>query len=220
MFVPAFLTISQLLVLGIATAQPAVMTPATTAAAIVAASPAVVPTMSTTAAVRDYSAATIPQPSQAEPSEPNATSIPELTAEEAELFVQTNQERDAQGLDELQLDPLLCLMARGHSEDMAKRNYFDHMAPGPGPVSPMDRYLVALGFRPQYAFLGENIYFRSATESTDVSATEANNAFMHSDGHRANILQPKFTKMGIGFYRDPATGAFWVTEEFLRDVSQ
>jgi uncharacterized protein YkwD len=140
-----------------------------------------------------------------------------LTAEEEALFNQTNQDREAQGLGDLQMDPLLCAVARSHSQDMSQRNYFDHMAPGPGPVSPMDRYLSALGFRPDYAFLGENIYFRSETDSTTVSAAEANTAFMHSDGHRANILQPKFTKMGIGFYRDPQTGAFWVTEMFLRD---
>ena len=187
----AILTIGRILVMGLGSIQPAVVAPtAPVVPSIVIAARTINPAASS--AVRGFS---------------------------SDIFSrqQTNAERAAEGLSELQPDALLTEVARQHSEDMAQRNYFDHIAPGPGPVSPMDRYLAALGTRPDYAFLGENIYFRSATDSSDMSSVEATSAFMHSPEHRANIMQPRFTKVGIGFYRDPSTGAFWVTEMFLRD---
>ena len=36
---------------------------------------------------------------------------------------------------------------------------------------------------------------------------------MNSPGHRANILEPRFTKIGVGLYRN-SEGRFWVTEMF------
>jgi uncharacterized protein YkwD len=139
-----------------------------------------------------------------------------LSADEAALLNDLNQERTSRGLNSLDIDPRLVLIAREHSEDMCRRNYFDHLAPEPGPVTPMDRYLASLGTRPDYAMVGENIYYRSLTDGIIQSATEANDAFMHSPGHRANVLQPLYTKIGIGIYRDQA-GEFWVTEMFLTD---
>ena len=128
-----------------------------------------------------------------------------------------NRERQIRGELPVDYDPLLASIARSHSEDMCVRNYFAHTAPGPEPSTPMDRYLAAVSQRPQYAMVGENIYYRSATDSPDDYAAEANTAFMNSPGHRANILMQAYTRVGVGIYVDPVTGAFWVTEMFLRD---
>jgi uncharacterized protein YkwD len=215
MIAPTLLTIGRLLLLGLTSVSPVGVTPTLSPVAVNAQAPSAV--AATITAIRDYSSLSGSSLAQGT-DEPQAVESAEmLTSEEAALFEQTNLDREASGLSDLELDPLLCTVARGHSEDMSQRNYFDHFAPSPGPISPMDRYLDALGAKPVYAFLGENIYYRSETESTDVSANEANQAFMHSPGHRANILQPKFTKIGIGYYRDASTGAFWVTEMFLAD---
>ena len=138
-----------------------------------------------------------------------------LSSDEAALLADINLDRASRGLSELTPDSRLVAIARSHSEDMCQRNYFDHIAPPPGPSSPMDRYLASLDQRPEYAMVGENIYYRSATDGLVQSATEANDAFMHSPGHRANILQPLYTKVGVGIYRNPQTGEFWVTEMFL-----
>jgi len=81
----------------------------------------------------------------------------------------------------------------------------------------MGRYLAQLGYEPNYAMVGENIYYRSMTELPNETQDQAETAFMNSPGHRANLLQPKFTKIGVGFYRCPS-GAWWVTQMFLRDV--
>lgn len=139
-----------------------------------------------------------------------------LSPDEAALLADINEDRVSRGLSVLEPDPGLTAIARAHSEDMCRRNYFDHMAPPPGPQSPMDRYLASLDQRPDYAMVGENIYYRSVTDGLVQSATEANDAFMLSSGHRANILQPLYTKVGVGIYRNPDTGEFWVTEMFLR----
>jgi uncharacterized protein YkwD len=141
----------------------------------------------------------------------------QLTAEELQLFNQTNKDRESANLPDLELDPLLCQVAKQHSQDMCNREYFGHMAPLPGPSSPLDRYLAALTYKPDYALVGENIYYRSATDPNCSGAVEADSAFMRSPSHKANILRPLFTSVGIGLYRDPASGAFWVTETFLRD---
>jgi uncharacterized protein YkwD len=216
MLSPAFLTIGKLLMLGLGTLSPSVaVQPTIAATSVIGCAP--LTTDDGKGVVRDYASIAYTQYPLSMQANSSAISTIELTSEENALIDDTNRDRVSQGLPDLLLDPLLCLVARSHSADMARRNYFDHMAPGPGPSSPMDRYLAALPSRPDYAFLGENIYYRSMTDSEDVGATEANNAFMRSPGHRANILQPKFTKMGVGFYRDPTTGAFWVTEEFLGD---
>lgn len=139
-----------------------------------------------------------------------------LTAEEAGLLDLINADRAGNGLAPVRLDSKLTELARAHSQDMADRNYFDHYAPAPGPASPMDRYLAALGYRPSFAMVGENIYYRSLTDMPDQTENQAETAFMNSPGHRANILQPRYTKVGVGFYRGD-NGQFWVTEMFLRD---
>jgi uncharacterized protein YkwD len=140
-----------------------------------------------------------------------------LTGEENNLVSLVNEDRISQGLAPLKLDFGLVSIARAHSKDMSDRKYFDHRAPSPGPITPMDRYLAYIGYRPNYAMIGENIYYRSTTDQAGETAKQAETAFMESPGHRANILQPKFTKVGIGFYRAP-DGKFWVTEMFLGDT--
>jgi len=142
-----------------------------------------------------------------------------LQPEEAEFIARINQERTARGLNALSLDPALVTTARGHSHEMCERDYFDHHSPTPGICTPMDRYLSTLhssGDRtPNYLLVGENIYYCS--ESTDTyNVAYGHQALMNSPGHRANILEPRFAKVGVGVYRN-AQGEFWVTEMFMKD---
>ncbi len=138
------------------------------------------------------------------------------TGEELALLALLNEDRATQGLSPLTLDPRLCRIAREHSKDMCDRGYFGHFAPTPGASSPTERYIAAIGYRPSYAMIGENVYFRSMTDKPAETADQAEWAFMHSEGHRANIVQPKFNKVGIGFFR--SEGRFWVTQMFLGDA--
>ena len=139
----AILTIGRILVMGLGSIQPAVVAPtAPVVPSIVIAARTINPAASS--AVRGFSSDIFsrqaPVSNTYYPTDSNA----DMTAEESALLQQTNAERAAEGLSELQPDALLTEVARQHSEDMAQRNYFDHISPGPGPVSPMDRYLAAL----------------------------------------------------------------------------
>lgn len=139
--------------------------------------------------------------------------------EEQELIADINRERHTHGLSDLVPDPLLGGAARSHSREMCGMAYFDHHSPSTGMATPMDRYFQALQAhgegRPDTALVGENIFYASITNTT-YNAQYAHEALMHSPGHRANILEPRFSKVGVGVYRD-SKGRFWVTEMFLRD---
>lgn len=143
----------------------------------------------------------------------------EIQREEEDLVAAINAERTARGLSFLSLDPLLREAATAHCREMCRLNYFNHRSPVPGETSPVDRYLDELhadgGKRPAAALVGENIFFASVTNDV-YNAAYAHRKLMASPSHRDNILEPRFTKVGVGVYRDPQ-GQFWVTEMFLRD---
>ena len=105
-----------------------------------------------------------------------------------------NQERIKAGLKPLAVDLKLTELARLKAQDMVKNNYFDHMSPTYG--SPFDMMRKAgLTFRTA----GENIAGAGTVE-------RAHSALMNSAGHRANILNPNFTRIGIGIVPDGTYG--------------
>ncbi len=156
----------------------------------------------------------MPAPVQAAPASPNA-----LSSEEQEFIEKVNAERTQRGLNALAVDPLLVRTARAHSREMCARDYFDHHSPTPGLTTPMDRYLKGLhdmgGSTPESLLIGENIYYCSVFNDV-YNVDYGHRALMDSPGHRANILEKRFTKIGLGVYRN-ARGEFWVTEMFSRD---
>lgn len=109
-----------------------------------------------------------------------------LTADESYILEQVNAERAKAGLAPLQVDYRLVQTARTKSQDMITQGYFDHQSPTLG--SSFDQMNQA---EITYQYTGENI----ATNSTVAGAMES---WMNSPGHRANILNPNFTHIGIG----------------------
>jgi len=97
-----------------------------------------------------------------------------------------NRERVSLGLRPLQADLELTRLARLKSQDMINLNYFAHQSPTYG--SPFEMMRAA------------GVTFRLAGENLAGSATvtRAHTALMNSPGHRANILNPGFTHIGIG----------------------
>lgn len=62
------------------------------------------------------------------------------------------------------------------------------------------------------ALTDAGITFRGAGENIawgQRSPEEVVNAWMNSEGHRANILNAKFTKIGVGYYRNSAGRNYW-----------
>ena len=118
-------------------------------------------------------------------------------------FLLLNQDRAANGLAPLALDPALCAVARAKSMDMKTNRYFSHTSPTYGKVSQM---LKAFGYT--FSAAGENIAHHATVEKSQA-------AFMSSQGHRRNILSTGWTKVGIGVVTD-AQGYVYVTQIFVR----
>lgn len=97
-----------------------------------------------------------------------------------------NQDRIAQGLSELTLNPTLNLAAMAKAEDMLNRDYFSH--DGPDGKEPW-YWFKALGYN--YSYAGENL----AEGYTDPIDLE--HSWMTSPSHRANILSPFYSEVGL-----------------------
>lgn len=127
-----------------------------------------------------------------------APARPEL---EAAMLVLVNAEREQAGLRPLAADPGTVDVSRAHARDMFARGYFAHETPEG--ATPFDR-LRAAGIR-----------FRAAGENLALAPTlqRAHDGLMKSPGHRANILQPAFGRLGIGIV-DGGRRGLMVTQTF------
>lgn len=114
-----------------------------------------------------------------------------------------NADRRANGLAGLQVDSRLTTLAQNYAQDMINRNYFSHY--NPEGQSPFDRMTQA-GIT--YSAAGENIAINQSVPKAEV-------AFMNSSGHRANILNSTYTKVGIGVAFDK-NGNVYVVQDFIR----
>ena len=121
-------------------------------------------------------------------------------AYEKEVVRLVNSERRAKGLSELTYDWQISRVARYKSEDMRENNYFSHTSPTYG--SP---FQMLKSFNISYRTAGENIAKGQRTPAEVVKA------WMNSSGHRANILNPSFTHIGVGYVSD---GKYW-TQMFI-----
>ena len=103
-----------------------------------------------------------------------------------------NRERADHGLASLRRSATLELASQRHSDDMALRNFFAHETPDG--VDPGAR-MAAAGYPVGATTTGENLAWGSGPEATPVRIVQG---LMNSPGHRANILRPEFTEVGVG----------------------
>ncbi|MFC9913485.1 CAP domain-containing protein [Streptomyces sp. NPDC059862] len=122
----------------------------------------------------------------------------DLTRTAAEVVELTNRERTRAGLPPLTVDPVLTTAAQAHSADMVTRDFYSHTAPDGS--QPWDRAAAAGSTRRS---IGENIACGQR------SPAEVVTGWMNSPGHRANILKPGFTHIGIGFAGGGRAGTYW-----------
>lgn len=114
----------------------------------------------------------------------------------------TNLERMRNGIGPLVCDPDLTRAARLHSQDMCDQRYFSHDSLDGRTFR--DR-IDAQGVR--WMRIGENIARGQPTPQA------VHDAWMSSTGHRANILNPQFGRIGIGHVACPGSGPYW-TQDF------
>lgn len=99
----------------------------------------------------------------------------------------TNEERGDKGLGSLKASALLSQAAQLKANDMAAKSYYAHVSPD-GTIPPA--WLNKVGYT--YQAMGENLVIDRTSSEQVVSA------WMGSEAHRENILNPQFTEIGIG----------------------
>ena len=127
----------------------------------------------------------------------------EFASFQKEVLRLVNVERSKVGLKELTLNTELSNVATLKSQDMANKNYFSHTSPTYG--SPFD---MMKKFNISYKTAGENI---AKGQTTPAQVVEA---WMNSEGHRANILSSKFTDLGVGVAKNSNGTIYW-TQMFI-----
>jgi uncharacterized protein YkwD len=103
-----------------------------------------------------------------------------------------NEQRAGHGLAPLRSEARLELAAQRYVGKMIERRFFDHV--DPDGFDPQDRILMA-GYPATNAWTGENLAYGTGPEG---SPAEIVDRWMHSPGHRENILRGSFTEIGIG----------------------
>jgi uncharacterized protein YkwD len=120
---------------------------------------------------------------------------------EQQMLILVNKERAKEGLSPLVEDTALRTLARAYSKDMFARSYFSHTNPDGKTLA--DRLHEA---HIRYLSAGENLALAP-------TLTTAHNGLMNSPGHRANILQKSFGRVGIGVLEGGRYGLM-ITQEF------
>jgi uncharacterized protein YkwD len=127
------------------------------------------------------------------------------------VFAMTNQLRRARQVPPLVRDTELRKLARAFSNDMLVRGFFDHTTP--------DGVIFSKRIRSHYPYrvriVGENIWESYGYEhhSPQTLAKLIIADWMSSPGHRANLLDPDFTNMGVGV--SARRHMIKVTQEFV-----
>jgi uncharacterized protein YkwD len=115
-----------------------------------------------------------------------------LKAREERTLVLHNEARADHGLGPLCVDPALTRAARSHSREMVEKDYFSHRSyDGEGVGARLKRF----GYDGRV--WGENLAGGSGTLGTPDPIFER---WMGSPDHKANILDGRFRRVGVGTY--------------------
>ena len=131
-----------------------------------------------------------------------AAAVPVAASGVAATVVQlTNAERRSLGLARLRTNARLMRAAQLHAEQIAHAGQPAHVLPDAVYPRAEDR-LAAAGYR--WQTYGENLALGQPSPAAAVRD------WMHSRGHRRNIVSPDFTELGVGYARDRAGHPYYV----------
>jgi uncharacterized protein YkwD len=134
-----------------------------------------------------------------------AASFSQPSREEKLLLDSANRERASAGLQPLRWDAALAAAAFRHAEFMAREHLLSHQYPGEAPLAERAAQTGA-----KFASIAENI-------ALGPNASEIHDGWMHSPGHRRNILNGELTAIGIATLKG-GDGLFAV-QDFSRPVA-
>lgn len=129
----------------------------------------------------------VANPAQASPADPSA--------DEAQFVALLNQTRARGGLPPLAVDAELTSLARGWAQHQADAGHISHANP------------ISAGVTADWLKLGENV-------GTGGNVQVVMDAFIASPGHYANIMDPEFTKVGVGVVW--VGNALYTTHRFMK----
>lgn len=138
--------------------------------------------------------------------------IPDSTADfSQQVITLINAAREANGLPSLSVSPELMASAQGYAQAMAAGGFVDHSGRDGSNLASRDE---AAGYR-DWAFLAENLAGGQATAAAVVAA------WLASPEHRANILSPNASDVGIGYGYAPGSTYwyYWVAEFGARSAA-
>jgi uncharacterized protein YkwD len=164
------------------------------------------PSASVSAAPTTVPATPMTPPTSAPPKPPATTAPPAVppagTLKTDQIVVLTNAERAKAGCGPLVVDARLTSAAQAHSTDMAQHSYFDHTSLD---GRTFDVRIRATGF--PLSAVAENIAAGSA------AAADTMTQWMNSPGHRANILNCAYNRIGVGYAEGGSYRYYW-TQDF------
>lgn len=133
---------------------------------------------------------------------PKPTDFRVDVAAENKMLNLVNAERAKVGSPALSMDTKIVVVARAHSRDMFERRYFSHYSPeGKDAGDRMEEGGVS------FTLAGENLAYAPDVET-------AHQGLMESEGHRRNILDPQFKRIGIGIIATDSWGIM-ITQNFV-----
>ncbi len=114
------------------------------------------------------------------------------------MFMRINEERKKRNLSEFSLREELVFVAREYAKDMWERGYFGHFSPeGEDVAARLNKANIL------FNVVGENLALAPSVEI-------AHAGLMNSEGHRRNILDPEFKKVGVGAIDNGVYGKMFV----------
>jgi hypothetical protein len=128
------------------------------------------------------------------------------TVSEQYLFEAANAERVQRGLQPLRWDSSLYRAAGNHAREMAARQSISHQYPGEAELTERGKMAGA-----RFSTIAENVAMAP-------SAQIIHTAWMNSEGHRENLLDPTVDSVGISVLR--RNGELYAVEDFDRSVER
>ncbi len=132
------------------------------------------------------------------PVSPSENELEADSADEEKMLTLVNQEREKARVEPVRVDFTMRTVARAHAKDMFLRRYFSHVNPEGFTAGERLAHAGVV-----YNVAGENLAFAP-------DLTTAHTGLMNSPGHRQNILDPSFRRIGIGIIKTASWGTMFV----------
>ncbi|SDJ38171.1 Uncharacterized conserved protein YkwD, contains CAP (CSP/antigen 5/PR1) domain [Frankineae bacterium MT45] len=140
-----------------------------------------------------------------------ASSVTSSSSIAYSVLSRLNSDRARYGVPALRMSGTLTSAAHHHNLAMAAANVMSHQVSGEAGLAGR---LAAVGYG--WNACAENIGW--STDESSSGALDLDSQMMAevapNDGHRVNILNTKYTQVGIDVVLDSATGKLWLTEDF------